>query len=187
MPGEPASAPALAQKLSHKSTSDERVDALIGLGLAINELATLIGVSEETIRLWRNKSSSPRRRHREVLDDVRAVALILLKGDVSPDGIVEWFHSRPPGHRNAPRPWEIITSDPQAVAAAAVAELEEEYDVMAEILFDAKRPEPLHDRDGESAAAEAASVEVSERVSGPARLKRIKAQQRALASSPESS
>ncbi len=140
IPDEKERATILARKLSHKSTIPERIEALTALGVTISELASTIGVSDESVRGWLKQSSTPRRQYSNVIDDIRAVALILLDGDFPVERITSWFHSTPPGHRRAPRPIDVITSDPQAVAAAAVAEIDGDHEDMAKILYDARRP-----------------------------------------------
>jgi DNA-binding transcriptional regulator YiaG len=188
MPDQDPRASALVRQLSHKSTTAERVNALFEIGFAMRELADVIGVSDESVRGWRNQSSAPRRQHGDILDDLRAVALILLEGGLSPEGIKQWFRSTPPGRRQAPRPLEVIASDPQAVAAAAVSELEEDYDTMADILYTARRPEAPADPDQVEADEAGApvkdekSVAGSREITGPARRKRIR-QQRNLSPS----
>jgi hypothetical protein len=181
--------PALARKLSHRSTIADRIYGLIEIGFGMRELGEIIGVSDESIRGWRDGRSEPKRRHSDALDDLRAVSLILLEGGLSGETIKQWFRSTPPtrlGHRQAPRPIDVIRSDPQAVTAAAVAELEEDYDVMAEILDEAKRPAaspaPTETGDGTDAVASAEAAELNE-ILGPAKRKRIRTQQHALASS----
>jgi hypothetical protein len=151
----------------------------------MSELGEIIGVSDESIRGWRDERSKPRRRYSNVLDDLRAVSLILLEGGLPPESIHNWFHSWPPGHSGAPRPIDVLATDPQAVAAAAVAELEEDYDVMADILYAARRPLDREEADTEK-RIESEPAEVDEdftEISAAAKRKRIRTQQRVIASS----
>lgn len=171
----------LANSLGHKSTVTDRIDGLVEVGWSISELADIVGVTDEAVRIWRRKNDIPRRRNRDILDDLRAVVLVLLQGNTSREEILQWFHSRPPGQTHAPRPIDLITSDPEAVAAAAVLELEKQYSAMARILCDALRPDhfdaPAASED--PVVSDRAATDERDTAAEPARRKRIQARQRA--------
>ena len=126
----------LRRWLGNLSSTIERLDALEALHFSTATVAEAIGVSLQTIRDWRNKGVKPRPDAREALDDLRAVALLLIEGGLDPAEIEPWFVSKTRFDESGAvaRPYERIASDPEAVFAAAEAELRKLNRVEAAIL-----------------------------------------------------
>ena len=183
---EDATRSTLAPKLGHKSTDAERTEALIELGFGMRELAEIIGVSDETIRGWRDERSQPRQRHGNILDDLRAVCLILLDGGLPFQGGQAVVSQQPSGtsrrrgqsrcSRATPRlsqppPWpssnRSTTSWPRSSTLPGASRILPQGDQTAP----REQKEP---------------IDVEPREARPARLRRVKTQQRALSGSSES-
>ena len=108
---------ALQAQLSHTSTISERVRGLAALGLPPAQTAKACGVSVSGLRNWANGSSEPRGDSAIVLDDLRAVTLLLLDR-MTAERVVIWLTSRDPHTRR--RPIDEIAVTPSDVLAAAL-------------------------------------------------------------------
>jgi hypothetical protein len=108
------------EMLARTATTAERVEGLLALGLAARELADAVGVaSSSTVRNWVSEDSEPRLDASIALDDLRAVALILLEGGLEPRRAGLWITSRDPGRLEGQRPIELVRRLPLEVLSSA--------------------------------------------------------------------
>jgi uncharacterized protein (DUF2384 family) len=63
------------------------------LGLTYEEIGTTIGVSERTLRRWRNGLNLPHRSQRERLEDLRELRFLLGEVFPKPEDQDEWLRS----------------------------------------------------------------------------------------------
>jgi uncharacterized protein (DUF2384 family) len=63
------------------------------LGLTYEEIGTTLGVTERTLRRWRNGLNLPRRSQREKLEDLRELRYLLAQVFPQPADREEWLHS----------------------------------------------------------------------------------------------
>lgn len=63
------------------------------LGLTYQEIGASLGVSERTLRRWRNGMNLPRRSRRERLEDLRELRYLLTQVFPQPADRDEWLHS----------------------------------------------------------------------------------------------
>jgi transcriptional regulator with XRE-family HTH domain len=63
------------------------------LGLTYEEIGATLGVSERTLRRWRNGLNLPRRSQREKLEDLRELRYLLAEVFPQPADRDEWLHS----------------------------------------------------------------------------------------------
>ena len=174
---------ALARNLGNLSTTAERISALVELGFSYPEIGTAVGVSDEAVRGWKKRNAAPRRRHGDALDDLRSAVLILLEGEIAPERVRQWFVSNPkPGDR-IPRPMDVLNSDPQAVAAAAVAQIHNHDADVAEILRNARLPDLRGDEKATAPPVQPALD--AESFAEMSRERRVVARERQLASGHE--
>jgi len=101
------------------ASAKERIDALLDIGLSVEELSLAIGVAENTIRNWAEGSKEPRRAADRVLDDLRTVVLALDEGGVRSSRAVRWLRSRNRAWLHNERPLDVLRHDPLLVLAAA--------------------------------------------------------------------
>jgi DNA-binding transcriptional regulator YiaG len=101
------------------ASAEERIEALLEIGLSVEELSATIGVAENTIRNWADGSKEPRRAADRVLDDLRTVVLALDEGGVRSSRAVRWLRSRNRAWLHNERPLDILRNDPLLVLAAA--------------------------------------------------------------------
>lgn len=104
--------------LSALSDHQERVNALLGLGLSPEELASACDVAAGTIRNWREGKVAPRIDAARLVDDLRLTVLILTEAGLADSETVQWLRSRNQdlGHQ---RPLDLVRHDPLAVLEAA--------------------------------------------------------------------
>jgi hypothetical protein len=105
--------------LGHTSTTPERVRGLQGLGLTPQQLAATLGVSSSGLRNWGNGHAAPRASAALLLDDLRAVARLLLDRGMEAERVAAWLTSRDP--RTQERPVDAIAHRPTEVLASAAA------------------------------------------------------------------
>lgn len=111
-----------------------RVEALLALGIEMDELAETLGVTPTTIRNWLHGDATPRRGPVRTVDDLRRAVVILAEGGVEDADAAHWLRSRQGGALEDGRPLEVIREDPIKVLAAArgfVRALEEEKEPAA--------------------------------------------------------
>src|ERR1700720_2673677 len=84
-------APNVAAAFAATASPQERVNALIAIGLAVEELSLALGVAENTIRKWADGSAEPRRAADRALDDLRTVVLTLDEHGVESSRAVNWL------------------------------------------------------------------------------------------------
>ena len=107
----------LDQWLAPTATTSERVRALLAIGLHPADLSRAFGLSSTALRSWGRGQAEPRPDAAITLDDLRAVAKILLDGDMEPERVAHWIRSW--SSTLDARPLDIIATDPMKVRAAA--------------------------------------------------------------------
>jgi hypothetical protein len=105
--------------LSPVSTTQERIAALLKIGLPASELRKAIGVSEATIRNWNEQATVPRGGALRALDDLRTSIVALHESGLEGERAVGWLTSRNLGRwlRGA-RPIDTLAIDPLLTLAA---------------------------------------------------------------------
>lgn len=109
----------IAHALLPTASAQERVNALLGLGLSVEELSLALGVAENTIRNWSEGSAQPRRAADQTLDDLRTVVLTLDEKGVKAARAVSWLRSRNRAWLSNERPLDLLRADPLLLFAAA--------------------------------------------------------------------
>jgi hypothetical protein len=106
--------------LSPISTTQERIAALLEIGLPAVELRTAIGgVSEATIRNWSEHATVPRNGAIRALDDLRTCVVALHEAGLEGERAVGWLTSRNLGKwLRGERPIDMLAVDPLLVLAA---------------------------------------------------------------------
>lgn len=105
--------------LAAVSPTQDRIQALLKMGMPPAELREAIGVSEATIRNWMEQTTVPRSRALRALDDLRTAVLALHECGIRGDEAVGWLTSRNLGRwlRGA-RPIDMLKVDPLVTLAA---------------------------------------------------------------------
>ncbi|MDW5597782.1 hypothetical protein VSS74_25745 [Conexibacter stalactiti] len=112
---------ALGYALAPAATTSERVRGLLDIGLHASELARVAGsVSVSAVRNWAADQAEPRPHAAIALDDLRAVAKILLDSGMEPRRIGHWLRGWNPLLEN--RPLDLIATVPMEVRRVAHAE-----------------------------------------------------------------
>lgn len=109
----------LAERLGPTSPTPTRIEALLGLGVEVEELADALGVTATTIRNWLSGDASPRRATVRVIDDLRQVVVVLADAGIEGAETAQWLRSRQGGALENGRPLDVIGDDPVRVLAAA--------------------------------------------------------------------
>lgn len=109
------------------SSPAERISALLHLGFKYDEIAAALGASGVSVRGWA-EGKPLTTSNEDCLDEFRAIALLLYQ-ELGPTAVRSFFRSRPaPGGK---RPLDYIRTDPNAVGAAAMAEIRRREDLAA--------------------------------------------------------
>lgn len=110
----------LEQALRSSSTTAERIEALLALGIPPEILARGLGVrSASTLRNWTSAKIAPRPTTAITLDDLRLTAQVLLEGGLPPARIGSWLISRNAEWLAGERPIDCIATTPMRVLSAA--------------------------------------------------------------------
>ena len=110
---------AIAHALTQTASAQECVNALLRLGLRVEELAETLGVEEHTIRNWSDGSAKPGRAAGRALDDLRALVLVLEENGVTSINAVNWLRSHNRRWLDNKRPLDLLRTDPLLLFAAA--------------------------------------------------------------------
>lgn len=122
--------------LGFEASVAQRVQALVALGLTRAQIADALGVSSETLRQWQKGDGAVRPSNRQLLDELRYAALLLVDAHGDAAAAHRWLMSR---HApDAPRPIELFPERAEAVVAAAAAHVDGNDPVAVEILADAR-------------------------------------------------
>src|SRR5690349_20467491 len=114
----------LKECLRPTATTDERVRALLAIGLNATDIAGITGVSVSAIRNWSSGQAHPRADAERVLDDLRHTTSVLLESDLDPERAGLWLKSRRTDDDfDGARPLDLLRDKPLSVFAAANAEL----------------------------------------------------------------
>ncbi len=95
-----------------------RVQALIDLGVEVEELAEALDVTPATIRNWLRGSAAPRRTAMRTVDDLRHAVILLSEVGIGGAEAAQWLRSRQGGPLENDRPLDIIGNDPVRVIAS---------------------------------------------------------------------
>jgi len=107
--------------LSPTATTSERVQGLLAIGLSPADLSRAFGLTVSALRNWGTGQAEPRPDAAITLDDLRAVAKILLDGDLEPQRVAHWMRGWNP--RIESRPLDSVATKPMEVRAAAHGEV----------------------------------------------------------------
>src|SRR4029077_16804072 len=105
--------------LAGTASPQERINALLAIGLTVEELSLALGVAENTVRNWADGAAAPRRAADRALDDLRTVVLALGEHGVESSRAVNWLRSRKGAGLGNQVPLELLRRDPLLVLAAA--------------------------------------------------------------------
>jgi len=94
-----------------------RVQALIDLGIELEELAEALAVNPATIRNWLKGSAVPRRPTVRSVDDLRRAVILLSEAGITGEKAAQWLRSRQGGPLDNDRPLDVIREDPVRVIA----------------------------------------------------------------------
>lgn len=119
----PAAEAAGQEGLLETASHAARINALLGLGLTAEELATTYSVAVSTVRNWQEDVAVPRHRARLLTDDLRLTAVILDEAGLRDGEIAQWLRSRNRAYLANERPLDLIAGEPLRVLAAAEAEI----------------------------------------------------------------
>lgn len=109
----------LEKLLGPAATTAERLLGLSMVGIPISTVATLTQAKPSTVRNWSSGKAEPRQPMALLVDDVRAVASVLLRGGLPANRIGAWFRSRDQDFLDGLRPVETVVTDPMRVLSAA--------------------------------------------------------------------
>ena len=110
--------------LARDATTQERVHALLAIGIPAAHLADAVGggVTVSTLRNWSTGQAEPRPDTAIALDDLRTAAwLLLVEGGMERERVGRWLLSRDPKTRE--RPIDRIATAPTDVFADAMGEV----------------------------------------------------------------
>jgi predicted transcriptional regulator len=110
----------LADFLAPTSTTKERVEGILSIGMAASELAELTETTESSVRHWLSGRTEPRPEAEMALDYTRAVVKALLDAGMEPERIYKWLMSLDPEHFGSDRPFDVLKTAPMRVLTAAL-------------------------------------------------------------------
>jgi hypothetical protein len=102
------------------STTRERVEGILAIGMSATELAELTETTESSVRHWLGGNTEPRPEAAMALDYTRAVIKTLLDSGMEPERILRWLMSLDPEHFDTDRPFDILKVAPMRVLTAAL-------------------------------------------------------------------
>jgi hypothetical protein len=120
-PQKPPTKELLEEWLKPTATTSERVRALLAIGLQPADLSRSTGLTVSAVRNWSMGQAEPRPDAAITLDDLRAVAKILLDGEMEPQRVAYWVRGWNP--RIDGRPLDVVAEKPMEVRAAAHGEV----------------------------------------------------------------
>lgn len=112
----------LIAHLAPTATTSERVEGLLSLGLKANEVATVTGTTESSVRNWVAGDTQPRPEAAMALDYLRAVLKALLDGGMEPERALSWLMSLDPHRFGDQRPIDALRTTPGKILTAAIDE-----------------------------------------------------------------
>lgn len=110
----------LLRYLAPTSTTQERVQAILGIGMPASDLAELTEMTESSVRHWLSGSTEPRPEAAMALDYVRAVLKALLDAGMEPERALRWLMSLDPERFGNDRPFDVLKTTPAQVLTAAL-------------------------------------------------------------------
>lgn len=110
----------LEHYLAPTSTTKERVEGILAVGMSASELAELTETTESSVRHWLGGNTEPRPEAAMALDYTRAVIKALLDAKMEPERIFRWLMSLDPEHFGSDRPFDVLKTAPMRVLTAAL-------------------------------------------------------------------
>jgi transcriptional regulator with XRE-family HTH domain len=109
----------VAAGLKPEATTEERVQALLSLGIYVSELAEVCGISISGLRNWTSGDARPRRSAAIALDRLRVVAAILVQAGLEDDRVGHWLRALDPDTQSTPL--ELLPDHAATVVTSATA------------------------------------------------------------------
>jgi hypothetical protein len=110
----------LQRLLAPTSTTKERVEGILSIGMPASDLAELTDTTESSVRHWLSGNTEPRPEPAVALDYTRAVVKALVDAEMEPERILRWLMSIDPEHFDSERPFDVLKAAPMRVLTAAL-------------------------------------------------------------------
>lgn len=111
---------ALRGYLAPTSTTRERVEGILAIGMPAADLAELTETTESSVRHWLGGKTEPRPEAAMALDYTRAVVKALLDAEMEPERVLPWLMSLDPERFGEDRPFDVLKTAPMRVLTAAL-------------------------------------------------------------------
>jgi hypothetical protein len=110
----------LQRLLEPTSTTRERVEGILSIGMPASDLAELAETTESSVRHWLSGETEPRPEPAVALDYTRAAVKALVDAGMEPERIHRWLMSVDPARFNSERPFDVLKVAPMRVLTAAL-------------------------------------------------------------------